>query len=174
MEQLVYRQFGERHRLVAGTFGGGFFREEESPLLHEAFQVILGRIAGIQLPQFRQELILEHRFRRRHRPHGQMNGGLLPAGIERKAASAMAVRRTRVIAEYSCRQETRQTLTCSSPLLFLSSALNRRVGEGRRRWTWEDDPITSSLTLRVGIEVPAPSRSGCQPLDLLRVLFRGA
>ena len=67
--ELVERQLGERHRLVAGTLGRGLLAVEEKPLLHEALQVILGGIAGVQLPQFRQELILEGGHRRRHRLH---------------------------------------------------------------------------------------------------------
>src|SRR5437868_14546851 len=40
-------------------------------LIHEAFEVIWNRIAGIHLLQFRQEQITQRRLRGRHGPHIQ-------------------------------------------------------------------------------------------------------
>ena len=115
---LSSRQLGERHRLVAGALGGGLLAEEEGPLLHEALQVILGGVAGVQLAQFRQELILERGLRRRHRPHVEADRRLLGAGIEGNAASATAARRTRVIAEYSRRQRSDGCVVCAPTRYF--------------------------------------------------------
>ena len=80
------QQVGERHRPVAGAIGHGFLGIEEGPLLHEALQVILGRVTGFQLPQFRQELIPERGLRRRHRPHVPGGAGVRPHDRAREHA----------------------------------------------------------------------------------------
>ncbi len=73
--EFVGRQLAERHRLVAGSLGDSFLAEEEIPLLHEAAEIPLDGVAGLQLPHFRQELVLQGRLRCRHRPHGQTDRG---------------------------------------------------------------------------------------------------
>ena len=54
-------------------------------LLHEALEVVLGRVAGIQLIELRQELILERRPGRSHRLHVELDDRLLRDAVERES-----------------------------------------------------------------------------------------
>ncbi len=84
LPQRLGRQFGKRHGQVAGTIGNGLFRIKKVPLDHEALEVTMGGVAGVQLPQFRQELILQHGLWRRHRTDGEMDRRLLGTRIQRE------------------------------------------------------------------------------------------
>src|SRR5262249_49150427 len=62
---------------VTGARRRGLLAVEEVPLLLEAADVPLHRVAGVQLAHLRQEQVLERRFRGGHRPDAQAHHGPL-------------------------------------------------------------------------------------------------
>ena len=140
--QLLEGQLGQRHQLVPGTFSRSLFGEEEIPLLHEAFQVVLSCVAGFQLPHFRQKLIFDAGLAPA-RPHGESNGGLLAVGSEGKGGQCHAENENARHSDYPPTSREERILGALIPLLFLQRDLVMDVELGNfflarggvpRRW----------------------------------------
>ena len=94
---------------IAIAIAHALLAEEESMLLHEAFEIVLGRVAGFELIELRQKLILERGVGSGHRLYVETDRRLLRDAVERESGEAPVTSKTRFIAKHSRRERRSDT-----------------------------------------------------------------